>query len=72
MENVNWEIFRAAVDVTSRHMAPDHAMGRLMVSRYQKEIIKTYRMLQETAAGIEQGMQGTESGHLGPLPAPPQ
>lgn len=72
MENVNWEIFRAAVDATSRHQAPDHAMGRLMVSRYQKEIIKTYRMLQETAAGIEQGMQGTEAGHLGPLPAPPQ
>jgi hypothetical protein len=72
MEEVNWEIFRNAVDVTSRHLAPDHTMGRLAVTRYQKEIIKTYRMLQEAVAGIEQGMQGTETGHLGPLTEPPQ
>ncbi|KRD25520.1 hypothetical protein ASE39_21575 [Acidovorax sp. Root267] len=70
MEQVNWEIFRAAVDVTSRHLAPDHTLGRAAVTRYQKEIIKTYRMLLETAAGIEQGMQGSETRHLGPLPDP--
>ncbi|AVS82007.1 hypothetical protein C8244_13815 [Paracidovorax avenae] len=64
MEEVNWELFRAASDMTSRHDKPDHVGGPVLTLRYQKQVIKNYRLLQQAAKAIEAGWNGNEPGQL--------